>query len=117
MPGAPNDPGKFHIPHGVAIDACDRVWVADRMNNRTQVFTLSGKWLASWTCMAEPPYGLRMFGESKEGGGVVPRGQVLVTGGGSGAAVDRPGFVNRLEVLSFNQDCDNVAVLGDCSVE
>eukprot|EP00041_Stephanoeca_diplocostata_P007435 m.105624 g.105624 ORF g.105624 m.105624 type:complete len:329 (-) comp16878_c0_seq5:96-1082(-) len=57
--------GAFDIPHGIAIDVCDRVWVADRKNNRTQVFTLDGEWLATWTCMNEPPYGLRMFGASK----------------------------------------------------
>ena len=36
-------PGKFNISHGVAIDACSRVWVADRANERLQVFDLAGK--------------------------------------------------------------------------
>lgn len=39
-PGA--GPGEFSTPHSVAIDERERVWVADRENNRLQVFTMDG---------------------------------------------------------------------------
>ena len=29
--------GQFNIPHNVRMDSCQRLWVADRVNNRTQV--------------------------------------------------------------------------------
>jgi peptidylamidoglycolate lyase len=41
-------PGEFRLPHGLAIDAEDRVYVADRGNARIQVFDASGKFLRQW---------------------------------------------------------------------
>lgn len=38
-------PGQFSTPHGIAIDAKDNVYVADRGNNRIQVFDSNGKYL------------------------------------------------------------------------
>ena len=35
-------PGQFDLVHGVAVDRRRRVFVADRKNNRVQVFTMSG---------------------------------------------------------------------------
>ena len=31
-------PGQFHLPHAIAIDRDDRVYVGDRTNRRIQVF-------------------------------------------------------------------------------
>lgn len=42
-------PGEFHIPHTIAIDSQDRVYVSDRENNRIQIFTADGKFLKQWT--------------------------------------------------------------------
>jgi DNA-binding beta-propeller fold protein YncE len=35
-------PGQFHLPHGIAIDEDDTIFVADRENGRIQRFTLEG---------------------------------------------------------------------------
>jgi DNA-binding beta-propeller fold protein YncE len=41
-------PGQFNLPHGVWIDRRGRVLVADRENDRVQVFDQSGKLLNVW---------------------------------------------------------------------
>jgi peptidylamidoglycolate lyase len=41
-------PGEFDLPHNVAVDAQGRVYVADRMNVRIQVFDANGKFLNMW---------------------------------------------------------------------
>jgi peptidylamidoglycolate lyase len=41
-------PGEFDLPHSVAVDAQGRVYVADRMNIRIQVFDANGKFLNMW---------------------------------------------------------------------
>ena len=41
-------PGEFDLPHGIALDRQGRVYVADRSNQRVQVFDASGKFLAQW---------------------------------------------------------------------
>ena len=47
--GEPGDgPGQFNLPHGVWIDGHGRVLVADRENDRVQVFTQEGEHLATW---------------------------------------------------------------------
>ncbi len=41
--GGPGDkPGQFCFPHGVWVDCRNRVWIADRENNRVQAFTEEG---------------------------------------------------------------------------
>ncbi|HEX5453796.1 MAG TPA: peptidyl-alpha-hydroxyglycine alpha-amidating lyase family protein [Stellaceae bacterium] len=45
-PGAA--PGQFNLPHGVWIDRRGRVLVADRENDRVQVFDQQGKLLQVW---------------------------------------------------------------------
>ncbi len=41
-------PGQFIVPHAIAIDARGRVLVADRHNNRIQIFDQEGKYLTEW---------------------------------------------------------------------
>jgi DNA-binding beta-propeller fold protein YncE len=41
-------PGQFNLPHGVWIDRRGRVMVADRENDRVQVFDQQGKLLTVW---------------------------------------------------------------------
>lgn len=56
-------PSQFNIPHSVELDPkLDVVWVADRLNNRTQAFnTTDGRFLAEWTCMRpSSPYHIRL---------------------------------------------------------
>ena len=40
--------GQFRVPHGVWIDKEGRVLVADRENDRVQVFTQEGKYRTTW---------------------------------------------------------------------
>jgi DNA-binding beta-propeller fold protein YncE len=41
-------PGEFNAPHGIAFDSTGRLFVADRANNRLQIFDQDGKFLAEW---------------------------------------------------------------------
>jgi DNA-binding beta-propeller fold protein YncE len=48
--GEPGDqPGQFNVPHSIAIDAQNNVYVADRGNRRVQVFNTEGKFLRQFT--------------------------------------------------------------------
>lgn len=49
-----NEPGQFHLPHNICTDRDGYVYVADRHNNRVQVFTANGKLEAIWYGMALP---------------------------------------------------------------
>ena len=42
-------PGQFHLPHDIWVAADGRVLVADRENDRIQIFTPDGKFLDQWT--------------------------------------------------------------------
>lgn len=41
-------PGEFDLPHGLALDAQGRLYVADRNNSRIQLFDSNGKLLHVW---------------------------------------------------------------------
>ncbi|NQW24300.1 MAG: hypothetical protein HQ475_12740 [SAR202 cluster bacterium] len=47
-------PGEFHVPHGVWVHTDGRVFVADRENNRIQIFSPSGQFLEQWGGLARP---------------------------------------------------------------
>lgn len=48
--GSPGSgPGQFRVPHSVRVSLDGRVYVADRENNRVQVFTAEGDFQAEWT--------------------------------------------------------------------
>jgi hypothetical protein len=47
-------PGQFRIPHGIGVDEFDRVYVADRENNRIQIFDVEGKLLNIWENVNRP---------------------------------------------------------------
>jgi DNA-binding beta-propeller fold protein YncE len=46
--------GEFDLVHDVCLDSRGRVYVADRSNQRIQVFDAGGKFLAQWTGMGQP---------------------------------------------------------------
>jgi DNA-binding beta-propeller fold protein YncE len=48
------EPGQFHLPHGIAVDRDGRVLVADRENDRVQVFSPEGEFLAMWSDVQRP---------------------------------------------------------------
>ncbi len=41
-------PGQFWVPHAIALDSEGLVYVADRENNRVQVFTPDGEYIREW---------------------------------------------------------------------
>ena len=47
-------PGEFRALHTIAIDNEGRVFVGDRSNSRTQIFTQDGEHLATWTQFGRP---------------------------------------------------------------
>jgi virginiamycin B lyase len=47
-------PGEFYVPHGIAMDSQGRIFVADRGNNRLQIFDQEGKLLDIWTQFGKP---------------------------------------------------------------
>ena len=47
-------PLQFQTPHSVAVDDQDRIYVADRENNRIQVLNSDGEHLASWVNVDRP---------------------------------------------------------------
>jgi hypothetical protein len=55
--GKGTDPGKFNDPHNIAMDSTGRIYVADRWNNRIQLFDQDGTYRDQWTHFG-PPHGL-----------------------------------------------------------
>ena len=47
-------PGEFRTLHAIALDSRGRVFVADRSNNRIQIFDQEGNFLAQWTQFGRP---------------------------------------------------------------
>ena len=52
-------PGQFRLPHAIAIDRNDNVYVGDRSNRRIQVFDADGQFLRMFTIDVPPPPGTR----------------------------------------------------------
>ncbi len=47
------NPGQFNLPHGIWVND-KKVYVADRQNNRIQIFTLEGEYIEQWTGLGRP---------------------------------------------------------------
>ena len=47
-------PGEFDTPHAIALDSRGRLFVADRNNNRIQIFDQDGKFLTQWKQFSRP---------------------------------------------------------------
>src|SRR6202030_794919 len=52
-------PGQFNLPHAIAIDSRDNIYVGDRTNRRIQVFDTEGKFLRMFTIDVPPVPGTR----------------------------------------------------------
>lgn len=84
------DPGQFMVPHNIAIDRDDRVYVADREAHRVQVFDDAGHLLAVWNNIHRP-CGLT----------VGPDGNIYIGElNGVGLVQDCPGYGHRVSVYS-----------------
>ena len=49
-----SEPGQFNLPHGLCVTADERILVADRENDRIQVFSPAGDYLEQWTHLQRP---------------------------------------------------------------
>ena len=49
-----NTDGRFSIPHAIAIDSKDNIYVADRNNVRVQIYNTDGKLTDSWKNVVVP---------------------------------------------------------------
>jgi sugar lactone lactonase YvrE len=47
-------PGEFNLPHGIAMDSRGRIFVADRGNNRIQIFDQDGRFVDQWRQFGRP---------------------------------------------------------------
>src|SRR5580700_2326125 len=47
-------PGEFNNPHSLAMDSKGRLFVADRGNNRVQIFDQDGTFIAEWKQFGRP---------------------------------------------------------------
>ncbi len=56
-------PLQFDVPHSVAVDSSDRIYVADRENDRIQVLSAEGRFLGAWTDV-DRPITLRIVGDT-----------------------------------------------------
>ena len=52
--GTGSEPGKFIVPHALALDSQGRLFVADRDNNRIQIFDQDGTFLDQWRQFGRP---------------------------------------------------------------
>ena len=57
-------PGEFRLPHAIAVDQDDRIYVADRENSRIQVFDNDGNYLHEWDHVIRPD---DLFIDDREG--------------------------------------------------
>lgn len=74
-------PGQFRLPHAIAVDAQDRIYVGDRSNRRIQVFDAEGTYLRMFTIDVPAPPGTRPVN------GNVP------TGAAAAAAIGAPNSI------------------------
>jgi hypothetical protein len=51
---AGSGPSEFNNPHALALDAKGRLYVADRVNNRIQIFSQDGKLITEWKQFGRP---------------------------------------------------------------
>lgn len=71
--------GEFMGPHALAFDSQGRLFVADRSNNRIQIFDQQMRWLDEW----------RHFGRPS-GIAILPDDTLIVSDSESGAEIDGP---------------------------
>ena len=81
-------PGEFGELHGIALDSAGRVFVADRGNNRIQIFDADGNYITEWKQFGRP-----------SGVYIDANDMLYVTDHGSGAK-NNPGFRRGIRIGS-----------------
>jgi DNA-binding beta-propeller fold protein YncE len=108
--GPGTEPGQFNIVHNICTDKDGYVYVADRENQRIQVFDSSGKYETQWINMAKP-CGLYIDGKENGDG----KSEQLMYVGELGAAISAnegaPGLGPRVSIYSLSGEV--LARLGD----
>jgi sugar lactone lactonase YvrE len=79
-------PGEFDTPHGLAMDAAGRLFVADRGNSRVQIFDQDGKFLEQW----------RQFG--RPSGIFIDKKDVLYVSDSTSTEQTNPGFKQGIRI-------------------
>ena len=81
-------PGEFNVPHRLAMDSSGRLFVADRSNNRIQVFDQDGKFLVEW----------KQFG--RPSGVYIDAGDTIYVANSESNTTQNPGFRRGLRIGS-----------------
>jgi DNA-binding beta-propeller fold protein YncE len=81
-------PGEFDTPHGLALDSAGRLFVADRSNNRVQIFDQEGTFLAEW----------RQFG--RPSGVFIDKNDTLYVADSQSTPETNPGFLQGIRIGS-----------------
>jgi hypothetical protein len=90
--GTGDAPGQFSQPHSLAMDSQGRLFVADRGNNRIQIFTQDGEFIEEWYQFSRLS-GIfidaddRLYGADSESGSVNPANGDWLRGIRIGSAV------------------------------
>ena len=107
-------PGEFIQPHALALDAAGRLYVGDRSNNRVQIMTTDGKFVAEWPQFSRPS-GLAIRGDmiyvaDSESGSVAPSQKAWIRG-------IRVGSIKDGKVLYFIPDPQKDVMTGTLAAE
>jgi len=95
------EPGQFIRPHNVAVDAQDRVYVADRECHRVQIFDADGRFITMWNNIHRP-----------DGMTIGPDGNIYIGElNGMLGVDDAPGLGHRVSIL--NPQGELLARFGD----
>jgi NHL repeat len=89
------DAGQFNIPHNICCDADGWIYVADRENNRVQVFNGEGKYESQWNNVHRP---CSLYVEHRKR----PLSYVGELGPGYAINRDAPNLGPRISVLSHD---------------
>jgi DNA-binding beta-propeller fold protein YncE len=100
-----SDPGQFNIVHNVVTDRDGWVYVADRENNRVQVFDGSGKYETQWNNMHRP---CALYMDVTKNDPICFVGEL---GPGLGVNKDAPNLGNRVDI--YDKTGKRLARLGD----
>ena len=107
-------PGEFIQPHALALDAAGRLYVGDRSNNRVQIMTTDGKFIAEWPQFSRPS-GIAIRGDmiyvaDSESGSVAPSQKEWIRG-------IRAGSIKDGKVLYFIPDPQKDVMTGTLAAE
>ena len=81
-------PGEFNVPHSIAMDSRGRLFVADRSNNRLQIFDQNGTLLDQW----------KQFG--RPSGVYIDRNDTIYVADSQSNATQNPGFKRGIRIGS-----------------